>query len=264
MRNGLWTAGGHKPPHNPGKFSINTDDLLLGGRVRLTQPKAGYRVAIDPILLAAAIDAMPLDHVLDAGCGTGAAALCLAARLPDCRVTGVEHNPELAVLARENVMANGMDGRIDIVEASLADYAGGFDQVMSNPPFYEGDAHTRSPHATKAMAHGEVSLDLAGWVKAADRLLKPGGRLALIHRADRVGDMLRAFEGRFGAAVIFPLWPKAGVEAKRVIVTAIKGRRTLPRLLPGLVLHQADGAYTAAAEAILRDAATLDLGRGSA
>jgi tRNA1(Val) A37 N6-methylase TrmN6 len=236
---------------------------LLGGRVRLAQPAEGYRVAIDPILLAAAVSARAGDSVLDAGCGTGAAALCLAARLPKCMVTGVEFDAELAALARSNVAANGLEERVVIVECSLEAYAGAFDQVMTNPPFYEADRHTRSPKATRAAAHGEAGLDLPGWIEATSRLLTPGGRLTLIHRADRLGDILRVFEGRFGAAVVFPLWPRAGVEAKRVLVSAIKGRRTLPRLLPGLILHRDDGAYTAETEAILRDAAPLDLGLGS-
>jgi tRNA1(Val) A37 N6-methylase TrmN6 len=242
---------------------VNSDDRLLGGRLRLTQPKQGYRVAIDPILLAAAIDAGPGDSILDAGCGTGAAALCLAMRLPECTIVGVERDAGLAALARSNVTVNGFDSRMAVVESALEDYAGAFDQVMTNPPFHESDTHTRSPQATKATAHGETALDLAGWIKASAKLLKPGGRLTLIHRADRLGDILQAFDGRFGAAAIFPFWPRRGVEAKRILVTAIKGRRTLPRLLPGLVLHQEDGAYTAQAEAILRDAAALDLGLGS-
>jgi tRNA1(Val) A37 N6-methylase TrmN6 len=241
----------------------HSDDRLLGGRLRLTQPKHGYRVAIDPILLAAAIDAGRGERILDAGCGSGAAALCLATRVLECTITGVERDAELAALARANVTANAMNGRIAVVESALEAYSGAFDQVMTNPPFYEADAHTRSPQATKAGAHGETALDLAGWIKASATLLRPGGGLTLIHRADRLGDILRAFEGRFGAAAIFPFWPRDGVEAKRVLVSAIKGRRTLPRLLPGLTLHQSDGAYTMAAEAILRDAAALDLGLGS-
>ncbi len=240
---------------------------MLGGRVRLTQPKQGYRVAIDPVLLAAAVGAGPGERILDAGCGTGAAALCLASRLENCEVIGVELDAGLAALAIMNVAMNGLAHRISIDPATFDGYAaeneGLFDQVMTNPPFYEDEHHTRSPQPTKASAHGEATLDLAGWIKAAAKALKPGGRLTLIHRADRVGDLLTACEGRFGAVAIFPLWPKTGVEAKRILVTAIKGRRTLPRLLPGLVLHTADGAYTAEAEAILRDAASLDLGLGS-
>jgi tRNA1(Val) A37 N6-methylase TrmN6 len=253
-----------KPADPAGVSSDRSDDRLLGGRVRLTQPRQGYRVAIDPILLAAAVPARQGEHILDAGCGTGAAALCLAARVPDCAVTGVELDPALAALARLNVTANGFESRIAIVESALSDFDGAFDQVVTNPPFYDPDRHTASPAATKAAAHGEGALDLAGWIKAAARLLRPGGRLTLIHRADRIGDMLGAFEGRFGAAVLFPLWPKDGAEAKRILVSAIKGRRTLPRLLPGLVLHRPDGAYTEAAQAILRDAAPLNLDQRSA
>ena len=180
----------------------NSDDRLLGGRLRLSQPKQGYRVAIDPILLAAAIDATAGERILDAGCGTGAAALCLAMRALECTMTGVERDAELAALACSNVAINGLNGRIAVVECALEDYAGAFDQVMTNPPFHESDTHTRSPQLTKASAHGETALDLAGWIEASARLLKPGGRLTLIHRADRLGDILQAFEGRFGAAAI--------------------------------------------------------------
>jgi tRNA1(Val) A37 N6-methylase TrmN6 len=251
-----------------GSCSIETQDRLLGGRVLLAQPATGYRVAIDPVLLAASLTAGADDYILDAGCGTGAAALCLAARIPNCRIAGVELNGELAALARSNVSANGFDDRVAVTSASFdayaAEHAGMFDQVVTNPPFYEDGRHTRSSADSKAMAHGEQGLPLDDWIKAAAVALRAGGRLTLIHRADRLDALLAAFGKRFGAATIFPLWPRAGVEAKRVLVSAVKGRRTSPRLMPGLILHESDGAYTAAAQAILRDAAALDLGSGSA
>jgi tRNA1(Val) A37 N6-methylase TrmN6 len=241
----------------------STEDRLLGGRVALAQPEHGYRAAIDPVLLAAAISAGTGETVLDAGCGTGAAALCLAARLQNCAVTGVELDPELAALARANVRSNGMEDRVAVAEGSFATFARAhraeFDQVMMNPPFNEDGKHTASPAATRAVAHIEGTLDLTGWIEAAALALKPAGRLTVIHRADRLASILTAFEGRFGAALVYPLWPRAGVEAKRILVGAVKGRRTLPRILPGMALHRADGAYTDRARAILREAAPLDL-----
>jgi tRNA1(Val) A37 N6-methylase TrmN6 len=250
----------------PRSGSINTDDHLLGGRVKLAQPAAGYRVAIDPVLLAAAVAPSPGASVLDAGCGTGAAALCLAARAPNCSVTGVELNAELAALAVANARANGFDNRIAIAEAAFEIYAGDragtFDHVITNPPFYAEGRHTRSPEGTRATAHGETGLTLPEWIKAAAIALKPGGRFTMIHRADRLDEVLTACAGRFGAMLIFPLWPRTGIEAKRVIVSAVKGRKTPSRLLPGLTLHEADGAYTEATQAILRDGAALDLTMG--
>lgn len=244
--------------------NATTENLLLGGRIRLIQPDRGYRVAIDPIFLAASVTAQANEYILDAGCGVGAAALCLTARLQNCAVAGVERDPQAASLANRNVALNDMQGRIVIAQASFQDYAkannGAFDQAISNPPFYPRGAHTQSPVTAKAAAHGEGDADLDAWVTAASVALKPGGKLTLIHRADRLGDILAAFTGRFGAAVIFPLWPRDGVEAKRILVSAIKGRKTAPRLLAGLVLHGQDGKFTPQAEAVLRDAQHLDFG----
>ena len=220
-------------------------------------------MAIDPVLLAASIASEPGQWILDAGCGSGAAALCLAARAPECTIVGVERDLELAALARRNVEANGFAGRIDIAPQDFAIYAQAhrdrFDQIMINPPFNAALAHTASPDAMKAGAHGETALDLDGWIAAATTVLKPGGRLTLIHRADRLADILAAIHRRFGAAVIFPLWPRAGAAAKRVIVSALKGRKTPPLLSPGLVLHDDGGVFTAAAQSILREGAPLGL-----
>ncbi len=230
----------------------------------LSQPATGYRVAIDTVLLAAAAPAGTGERVLDAGCGVGAAALCLAARTPDCTIAGVEINPDAASLAQANVAENAMEARIAIATASFIDYArthaGAFDHVMTNPPYHPAQAHAPSPDPGKAAAHGEAAPGLDGWIKATATALTAGGRLTLIQRADRLGEVLAAIDRRFGAAVIFPLWPRAGIEAGRVIVRAVKGRRTRPRLMAGLVLHRADGGFTPETEAILRDGAPLDLG----
>ncbi len=239
-----------------------TVDRLLGGRVILRQPAEGYRTAIDPVLLAAAAPATDRP-VLDLGCGVGAAALCLAARVPDCRLTGLELQPDLARLARENVAENRLDGRIDIVTGDLLDPPPGlgepvFQGVLANPPFMEA-GHSVPPDGSRAIASHERAATLDDWAALAGRVLMHKGWLAMIHRADRLDALCAALHPAFGDIRLLPLWPKRGRPARRVIVLARKGVRARATLLPGLVLHREDGKFTAEADAVLRDGAALPL-----
>jgi tRNA1(Val) A37 N6-methylase TrmN6 len=137
---------------------------------------------------------------------------------------------------------------------------GGFDHVMTNPPFTPSGRGTRPPGEIKATANMEGEVDLSGWIKAAAKLLNPKGRLVVIHRADRLADLLAAMTGRgLGGIRILPLWPKSGRPAGRVIVSARNGSRRALELLPGLVLHGEDGGHTQAAEAVLRHGESLTL-----
>lgn len=252
------TAAANTPP---AAEPATTIDPLLGGRLRLVQPRTGYRVGIDPVVLAAAVDARPGERVLDAGCGTGAAALCLAARLAEVAVVGLERDPETAALARESVALNGLEDRVRILEGDLdrppADLRGStFASVMTNPPFYEPGRTAPPPAPSRQRARIET-LPLERWIAACLARLAPGGRLVLIHRADRLDAILAALTGRAGAIEILPLWPKAGRPAGRVLVRARKGSRARLRLLSGLVLHRPDGTYTEDAESILRGALPL-------
>ncbi|MGE4061984.1 MAG: tRNA1(Val) (adenine(37)-N6)-methyltransferase [Rhodospirillaceae bacterium] len=236
--------------------TASTDDRLLDGRVHIRQPASGYRVAVDPVLLAAATPARAGQHVLDAGCGTGAAMFCLAARVPGVQLTGIEIQETLADHARAGIGLNRLDGAARILSGDIArGNHGVFDLVMTNPPF--GDDGTPPPDDSLARAHMESHLDLAGWIKACLAALRPKGRLVMIHRADRLSDILAALAGRAGDIRIRPIYPKSGQPARRVIVDAGKDRRTPDTLLPGLVLHEESGAFTAAADAVLRSAGAL-------
>lgn len=239
-----------------------TEDALLGGRVRLRQPAEGYRAAIDPVFLAAAVPVQDGQATLDVGVGVGAAALCLAARVPNCRVVGIEIQSGLAALARENVQLNGMQGRIDVLTGNLAAppprlAPGSYHHVMTNPPFLSADQASAPPHPGKATAHVESEADLVQWMRFCVNMLRPKGTLTVVHRADRLDDLLAALRGKVGEIALFPLWPKAGRPAKRVILRARKGLASPLELLPGLVLHEEDGNYTEAAKAVLWNGAGL-------
>lgn len=243
-----------------------TEDLLLGGRVRLSQPVAGYRAATDPLLLAAAVPARAGETVLELGLGAGAAALCLAARVQGVVLTGVEIQPEYAALARANAAANGVS--LEVVEGDVAALpaalrARRFDHVMMNPPFH---AHgLASPVEGRDRAHREGEAGVGAWISAAVARARPRGRVTLIHRAERLPEILAALSGPAGEIAVLPLAARGGRAAKRVIVTARTQMRGPFRLLAPLVLHEgaahsADGDdFTAAARAILRDGAALSL-----
>ncbi len=240
-----------------------TCDKLLGGRIALRQPATGYRVAIDPVLLAAAVPARPGQRVLDAGAGVGAAALCLAIRVPNISVAGIEIRPELVDLARINAEENGFSDSVtfeaaDILQSSLPYSIGGFDHVMANPPFFRADRANRTGNPDKARANVETTTTLADWIAFAGRMVRPRGTLTIIFGADRLDELLAAMNGRFGGTAVFPLWPgENGRPAKRVIVRASRGTSAPCTLCRGIVLHSDSGRYSDDAEAILRHATPL-------
>ena len=240
-----------------------SDDKFLCGRLRLLQPLQGYRAATDPVLLAAACPAEPGQSVLDLGCGAGAAALCLGARVPGLALAGLELQPGYADLARRNARRNAIP--VEVHEGDLAHIPKplrrDFDHVIANPPYYHAGG-SPSPVAARARAM-QVETPLSDWVLAATRRLRPGGWLTLICGADGMPEVLAALAPKLGSAAVLPLAPREGRAALRVIVQARKGGRAPFRLLAPFVLHQGpahDGdleSYTPEANAVLRDGADL-------
>ena len=235
-----------------------TEDRLLGGRVTLLQPQGGLRAGHDAVLLAAAVPARAGNRVLELGCGSGAAFLCLAARVPDLSIIAVEREPGLAALARQNAERNGLAGRVTVIEGDVAEpalrrmlprCAHGF----ANPPFWEGG--TAPPAALRRAATHEEAL-LSDWTSCLAGLAHRGSA-TLILPAARFADGLAALrDAGFGSPAMLPLWPRAGIAAKRVLLAARMGGRGPGRVLPGLTLHDTHGA-TPEADAILRDGAAL-------
>jgi tRNA1(Val) A37 N6-methylase TrmN6 len=253
------------------KLATSTDDFL-GGRIAVAQPRKGHRAGSDAVFLAASVPARPHDRVLDIGAASGIAGLCLLARVKGIDVTAVEIDPGLAALAADNAAANGFAARFRSIAADVTSSgkvlasAGlkreSYHHLMANPPFYAERSVRAAPDTARAAAHVMGEGGLAAWVRFSAAMAAPNGLLTMIHRPDCLGHLLALLEGRFGAVTVFPLFPRSGDAATRIIVQAKKGSRAGLNLLPGLVLHDEAGGYTEAAEAVLRGGAALSL-RGS-
>ena len=251
-----------------------TDDAVLGGRLRLIQKKRGHRVGHDAILLASATDAQSGDRVVEFGAGVGAAGLALAVRCPGVTVTLLEIDPELSDIAAQNIVRNGLEQRTRAVTldvtASADDFAaqgigpGSADHVLMNPPFNNPARQNISPDPARRAAHAAGDGILASWTTAAAWVLHSAGTLTLIWRADGLDEVLAALSAHalgahFGGIVVLPVHGRAGAPAIRVVVQARKGSRAPLALLPGLNLTDEAGRPTAEAEAVLRGAEGLPL-----
>jgi FkbM family methyltransferase len=248
-----------------------TVDAFLGGALHIMQPKDGYRAGIDAVLLAAAA---PLvagrgERVLDVGAGVGVVGLSVARRVADATATLVEREPRLAEIAQSNIERNDLSDRVRVVVADvsrrldelpeLRPEAETFDHVLVNPPYNPEAVGTLPADALKAAANAMPGGNLARWARFMAAMARPGGTATIIHRADALGEILTAFAGRFGRAVVFPLYPRQGKPAIRVLVQGIKGSGAPLELRPGLVLHPAGNKFAPEAEAVLRQGAGLML-----
>jgi tRNA1(Val) A37 N6-methylase TrmN6 len=246
-----------------------TEDAVLGGRLRLRQPARGHRVGHDAILLAAATPALAGEHVVDLGAGVGAAGLAVAARVPGVSVTLIERDAGLVALAAENAVRSGFSARaltLDVTAPAAEFAAAGLPpqsaaRVLMNPPFNDSMRHRGSPDPQRRAAHVAPPDLLDRWVETAARLLRPDGTLTLIWRPEGLADVLRALAAGFGGIAILPLHGKPQEPAIRILVRAARASQAPFALLPALVLNDAAGRPTAEAEAVLRSAAALPLGK---
>jgi tRNA1(Val) A37 N6-methylase TrmN6 len=236
-----------------------TEDALLGGAVRLLQPAKGHRAGTDAVLLAAAASPETGAHIVDAGAGTGAVGLMVLFRVPSARLTLVERDPDLAALCARNLALNGRHGHVaaaDLLDPHSRRGAGlepeSADWVVTNPPFLEEGRARISPDPNRAAAHALPPGGLVLWLRACAGLLKPNGRLALIHRADRVGDCLAALDPGFGGIRLRLIHPQAARPAIRLLITAVKGSRAPLLVEPPLILHESSGRFTPDADALHR------------
>jgi tRNA1(Val) A37 N6-methylase TrmN6 len=246
-----------------------SEDAVLGGRLRLRQPRRGHRIGHDAVLLAAACPARAGERAIELGAGVGAAGLALARRVGGLAVTLVEIDAELAALAAENARLNELADRVETVRLDVTAPARVFAaaslraecamRVLMNPPFHDRRRQRVSADRQRRLAHAASGETLARWTKAAARLLRPRGTLTMIWRADGLGEVLQALRPDFGAATVLPVHAKPETAAIRILVRATKSSKGPLALLPGLLLGDGSGRPTPAAEAVLRDGGILPL-----
>ncbi len=248
-----------------------TEDAFLGGKLTIAQAVHGSRAGLDAVFLAAACPAKSGDQVLDAGTGSGIVALAIARRVEGVNVTGVEIDADLCELARNNAVQNGLTDRAAfhcgdlsaplsrLVALGLAPDS--FDHAVANPPFLE-EGEARLPQgAMLNRAHASAPGELESWIKCLASFVKPRGTVTIVHRADALPRLLGCLQGRFGGLAVYPLFPRDGATASRILVQGRKGSRAPLRLMRGMVLHGAGNGFTAEAEPILRNGLALELAR---
>ncbi len=246
-----------------------SEDAFLGGSVIVHQPIKGHRAGIDAVLLAASLALEPSErvNVLDVGCGSGIVGFCAACRLTGAQVVGLDKEPELVALARQNAALNEMSGRTHFIVGDVCEplttlrakgiFENGFDHVLANPPFHTSDSAPSSPFELRRAATSMAPGMLEEWLRFLATVTKPGGTATLVHRADALDGLLSGMRKRFGGIVVHPLFPRADVSARRVIVRGTKGSRAPLEIMRGLVLHDEVGQFLPTAAAILRNGAPL-------
>jgi tRNA1(Val) A37 N6-methylase TrmN6 len=249
------------------KAGSRTRDAFLGGRVTLVQPREGHRAGLDAALLQALVPASASGVAVDLGSGVGTVAFSIAARAPGLSAIGIERDADLVACGRAalKLSANtSFANRVRLIAADASNaeavrnaVSSDADFVLMNPPFDTEGSGRRSPDARRRQAHLAADGLLQAWLATAAAILRPGGTVALIHRAEALTDVLAALAPRFGAIRVLAVHPKAGAKASRILVGARRGRRTPLAIAPPLVLHAPNGTWTAEADAVLRGEAEL-------
>jgi len=235
---------------------------LLGGRVQLLQPINGYRTAIDAVFLAAFCLAKNNDHVLDVGCGNGSVGFCLAARQRHVHVTGLEVQSEFSALAEQGVIANSFDRRFRIFNGDLLAPPRDildtlYDHVIANPPYMKSSDGNQPKYANQITATVEGNASLGDWLSFLLKRTKPGGTVTVIHRADRLPDIMAWFRDHHASLTVLPILPTNNVAANRVLVRAVKSSKARFQLQQGLVVHDGNGDYSEMALKILLQAEAI-------
>jgi tRNA1(Val) A37 N6-methylase TrmN6 len=243
-------------------------DAFLDGAFEVYQPTGGnHRAGMDALLLAGAVPVGARGKLIDLGAGSGVAGLaCLATAEALTLANLVEINSASVALLRRShseLLTPALQQRVSINHGDVCDLKaeGAFDWAICNPPF-NGSGYRVSPNSDRAIAHQAEALEVGQWVDVARGHLKSGGNLAMIFRPDDLGSVLHKLEAgqgeAFGNIRVLPICPREGEPANRIVLKAIKGRKTPLTLLPPFPIHR-DGNFTDAADSVFKGRAKLPI-----
>ena len=238
-------------------------DYLLNKKIKLNQPTEAFRTGLDTVLLAMSAPKLKSGEVLDMGAGVGALGLCYYQRLGNDKIniTGIEKSSDFVKYYNENIGANNFENNFTVINDDLLNVdlkKVSFDLVITNPPFEKDDTY-KSDNELKNIANIESTVDLADWLKFASDVIKPNGHIALIHKMERLDEILHHLHSRFGGLRILPIITKAGSSPKRVIVIGIKDSKTPLKMCEPLILSDGEKQYTDFANEVLYGDTEIDL-----
>lgn len=225
------------------------DDLIIGGR-KMRQPRQGYRMGLDAVLLSAFVSCVAGHQVADLGTGAGALPLLLTARYPGINVRAVEIQAELALLARENVLINGLSDQVTIYNQDLTSIhhqwgSGSFDLVVTNPPYRIPGSGGTSPNKQKRIATEEICCSLSDVITTSARLVSNTGTVALVHKPERLADIIREFTGNNLQPVrLCFVHPQQDKAASLILLEGRKKSKQALVVEPSLIVHEIDMSYT--------------------
>ncbi len=247
-----------------------TTHTILGDKVTVDFGTSKYRGGIDPVFLAAFTPIQQTKNtlkILDLGCGVGTASLCLGHHLKELNIdytlTGLDLDQASLSLAGRNYNDNHIPATLvhgDIRDKHILplNY---FDHVIMNPPFFKEDSYYHDSQTLKQSTNneGDSGAIFDDWINCANRVLHAKGIITIVHRSDRLDDIIIALRDvNIGAIEVYPLYPYQDTHSKICLIRAQKGSRKPLTMHHGMVLHQADKKYTNKATRILYDGAMIN------
>lgn len=226
-----------------------TNYLLAFNNMKIIQRKDMFNFSLDTVLLANFCTiTKDVKKIVDFGTNNAAIPLLLSTRT-DKKILGIEIQSEAVNLAIKNVILNKLENQIDIIHADINEYvknASKVGLVVCNPPFFKVDEESNlNENEFLSIARHEIKIDLEGIIKSAARILDNRGKFAMVHRPDRMIEILNLMQKYdIEPKRIRFVYPKHGRESHVLLIEGIyKGRKGL-KIEPPLYAHNEDGSYS--------------------